>query len=90
MPRMKDILTKEEDQKVNELFIELLDAHSKKEAKLIKKEIDEIYETAKERYFSSLKGNKEQSSTKEKFFKYTLPKIRLKESQPQEIRAVLA
>jgi gas vesicle protein len=89
MPKMRDILTKAEEQKIDELLIELLDAHSKKEAELIKKEIDEIYETARERYFSTLNGKDEQSSATERFIKYTLPKIRLKVSQPQEIRAVL-
>lgn len=55
MVKMRDILTKEEDQKINELLIELLEAHSKKEACLIKTEIDLIYAKAKERYLLNVK-----------------------------------
>jgi hypothetical protein len=47
---LKDVLTKEEDDRVQALKMELLEAHNKKEASLIMKEIKEIFETAKERY----------------------------------------
>lgn len=50
--RLKDILTKEEDIKLQELKVDLLDAPNGKVRKLIVAEIDEIFETAKRRYYS--------------------------------------
>ena len=50
--RLKDILTKEEDIKLQELKMDLLDAPNEKIRKLIVSEIDEIFDTAKRRYYS--------------------------------------
>jgi hypothetical protein len=58
MVKMRDILTKKEHQKIDDLLIELLGAHSKKEANLIKTEIDEIFVKAKERHLQSVKESK--------------------------------
>ena len=60
--RLKDILTKEEDIKVEELKMELLDARGDKERNLILKDINEIFETAKRRYYS---GNSMATPTRE-------------------------
>lgn len=48
--RLKDILTEEEDNKVEELKMELLDAHNSKERELILAEINEILEASNKRY----------------------------------------
>lgn len=50
--RYKDILTEEEDTKIQDLKMDLLDAPNEKVRKLIVAEIDEIFETAKRRYYS--------------------------------------
>lgn len=50
--RYKDILTEEEDTKIQDLKMDLLDALNEKVRKLIVAEIDEIFETAKRRYYS--------------------------------------
>ncbi|OOE14056.1 hypothetical protein [Fictibacillus arsenicus] len=54
--RVYDVLTFDEKVKLAELELELLTAHSKKEATLIKKEIDLLLETANLRYMKS-RGN---------------------------------
>jgi hypothetical protein len=51
--RIYDVLTFDEKVKLAELELELLTAHSKKEATLIKKEIDLILEAASLRYMKS-------------------------------------
>lgn len=71
--RLKDILTEEEDNKVQELKMELLDAHNDREREMILEEIDEIFEAAKRRYYSTI-GNKEQAATVEKLVKKTMNK----------------
>ncbi|WP_274856910.1 hypothetical protein [Bacillus methanolicus] len=71
--RLKDILTPEEDSRVQELKMELLEAHNKKEAALIKAEIDEIFKTAKERYYSIMNGKKEQASAVERIKTIPIP-----------------
>lgn len=50
--RLKDILTKEEDLKLQELKMDLFDAPNETVRKLIVAEIDEIFESAKHRYYS--------------------------------------
>ena len=50
--RLKDILTKEKDLKLQVLKMDLLDASNEKVRKLIVAEIDEIFESAKRRYYS--------------------------------------
>ncbi|MFT9494372.1 MULTISPECIES: hypothetical protein [Bacillota] len=62
--RLRDILTEEEDQKVQDLKMELLDAHNEKERQLILEEIKEIFETAKRRFYSNYE-NKEQAASVE-------------------------
>ncbi|MDR7074190.1 hypothetical protein [Fictibacillus barbaricus] len=54
--RVYEVLTFDEKVKLAELELELLTAHSKKEATLIKKEIDLLLETANLRYMKS-RGN---------------------------------
>ncbi len=50
--QLKDFLNANELEKFNELQLELLDAHNKKERTLIQAEIDEILNTARSRYES--------------------------------------
>ncbi|EFV74620.1 hypothetical protein MKY20_24340 [Cytobacillus sp. FSL W8-0315] len=63
--QLKDFLNANELEKFNELQLELLDAHNKKERTLIQAEIDEILNTARSRYESLMSGNKELASTYE-------------------------
>lgn len=63
--RLKDILTEEENNKIEELKMELLDAHNETERNLILVEINDIHEAAKQRYYSMLNGNNEQAATLE-------------------------
>ena len=63
--RYKDILTKEEDMRIQNLKIDLLDAPNEKARNLIIAEIDEIFETAKRRYYS---GDFMRTSTEEESF----------------------
>lgn len=71
--RFKDILTEEEDKKIQELKMDLLDAPNERVRTLILDEIDEIFETARHRYYSTI-GNKEQAATVEKLVKKTMNK----------------
>jgi hypothetical protein len=77
--RLKDILTKEEDNRVQALKLELLEAHNKKEAELIMAEINEIFQTAKERY-KAINASEEQAYTKEKsnVFSTIAPRVRFR------------
>ncbi|WP_282156327.1 hypothetical protein [Cytobacillus gottheilii] len=59
--RLRDILTEEEDQKVRDLKMELLDAHNETERQMILDEINEVFETAKQRYYSNFR-NEEQAA----------------------------
>lgn len=60
--RLKDILNEEEDKKLQELKMKLLDARSDKQRALIRHEIDQIFNVAKKRYYSSLNGLNEQAA----------------------------
>jgi hypothetical protein len=77
--RLKDILTKEEDNRVQALKLELLEAHNQKEAELIMVEINEIFQTAKERY-KAINASEEQAFTKEKsnVFSTIAPRVRFR------------
>ncbi|AND43047.1 MAG: hypothetical protein ACQEXE_20580 [Bacillota bacterium] len=75
--QLKDFLNANELEKFNELQLELLDAHNKKERILIQAEIDEILNTARSRYESLMSGNKEQASTYE-LIRATSPFVRIK------------
>ena len=75
--QLKDFLNANELEKFNELQLELLDAHNKKERTLIQAEIDEILDTARSRYESLMSGNKEQASTYE-LIRATSPFVRIK------------
>jgi hypothetical protein len=79
MRRLRDILTKEEDTRVQALKMELLDAHNKKERELIMAEINEIFQTAKERY-KAINASEEQAFTREKsnVFANIAPKVRFR------------
>ncbi len=68
--RIKDILTAEEDNKVQELKLELLEAHNEKERSLIMAEIEQIFDSAKKRYYSMLNGTNEQAATNESYLAF--------------------
>ncbi|WP_368502762.1 hypothetical protein AB3N04_00030 (plasmid) [Alkalihalophilus sp. As8PL] len=60
--KVRDILSKEENNQLSKLKIELLNAATIKEAKSIKSKMDRIVFKAKQRYYSN-KGSKEQAAT---------------------------
>lgn len=80
--RLKDILTEEEDNKVEELKMELLEAHNEKERQLILAEINEIHETAKKRYYSMLSGNNEQAASLESNVSAMIARYKAKTQHP--------
>ncbi|MEK4671159.1 hypothetical protein [Niallia sp. FSL R7-0271] len=65
MVRLRDVLTAEEKQRVDELKLLILDAFSDKERYVLEQEVREIFDTAKARYYEMLNASEEQSATVE-------------------------
>ena len=63
--RLKDFLTEEEDMKLQELKVELIDAPNDKERTQIMTEIDDIFNTARSRYHALINGKDEQAASYE-------------------------
>ncbi|MGG4409452.1 hypothetical protein ABER75_12030 [Niallia taxi] len=63
--RLRDVLTNEERQRVDELKLLLMDAFGDKQRAIIVAEINEILDSAEERYYEMLKASEEQSATVE-------------------------
>jgi len=60
--RLKDVLTNEERQRVDELKLLLMDAFGDKQRAILVAEINEILDSAEERYYEMLKASEEQSA----------------------------
>ncbi|MCM3216815.1 hypothetical protein M3612_20215 [Niallia taxi] len=60
--RLRDVLTNEEKEKVDELKLLLMDAFGEKQRAIIVSDINEILDSAKARYYEMLKASEEQSA----------------------------
>ncbi|MEM5013944.1 hypothetical protein WKH57_24850 [Niallia taxi] len=60
--RLRDVLTNEEKEKVDELKLLLMDAFGDKQRAIIVSDINEILDSAKARYYEMLKASEEQSA----------------------------
>ncbi|MDE5055363.1 hypothetical protein NDK25_24400 [Niallia taxi] len=65
MVRLRDVLTNEEKQRVDELKLLILDAFSDNERYVLGQEVREIFDTAKARYYEMLNASEEQSAAVE-------------------------